>query len=315
MIRHNFDFDPTNGYTPEQLLAVRGPEEPAGFRDFWEETYRLTMAMKPTWFIEREIWSPNPGERIYRLRVKTWDNREIVMVVTRPEHSPGGLVYGQGYFNLIGPLPARYGLTTILPCVRGLGLSQCKDIPWDSKLHVIHGIRSKETYVLRGAITDLWTAASVLTDMFPDTADNLNYIGGSMGGGMGALMLPWDKRFRAAYLDVPTFGAEIRFDYQSTGSGEACRQYILKHPEARQVLAWFDASAAAKYIRIPVCVVPAVFDPCVAPVGQFSIVNAIPDDYKTVLIRDVGHFAATEHDKKLKQDIDRWCEEHFTPGK
>ena len=46
-----------------------------------------------------------------------------------------------------------------------------------------------------------------------------------------------------------------------------------------------------------------------------DIVNAIPDEYKTVLIRDVGHFAATEHDQKLKQEIDRWCEEHFTPGK
>ena len=154
-------------------------------------------------------------------------------------------------------------------------------------------------------------AASVLLDMFPDTADNLNYSGGSMGGGMGALLLPWDKRFKAAYLNVPTFGAEIRFRYQSVGSGESCRLYLQEHPEAREELAWFDASAAAKYIRIPVCVAPALFDPCVAPVGQFSVANAIPEEYKTVFIRDVGHFPPTEHDEELNGRIDDWCEKVF----
>ena len=310
-IKHDFPFDPTNGHTLEQLLAVRGPEEPAGFRAFWEENYRLTMAMKPTYFIEREIWSPRPEERIYRIRVKNWDNTEFVMWITRPEKSCGGLLLGQGYGNPATPPVSTFGLTAAFACVRGLGMSQCKEFPWDTKKHVIHGIQSKETYILRGVIADQWMAASVLLDMFPDTAENLNYSGGSMGGGMGALLLPWDNRFKAAYLNVPTFGAEIRFDYPSTGSGEACRQYILEHPEARQVLAWFDASAAAKYIRIPVCATPAVFDPCVAPVGQFSIVNAIPEKYKTVFIRDTGHFAPTEHDREVDEQVEAWCKDIF----
>ena len=311
-IQHDFPFDPTNGYTLDRLRAIRGPEEPEGFREFWEENYRLVMSMKPTWFIERELWSPTPGERIYRLRVKNWDNTEFVMTVARPEKSCGGLVVGQGYGNPAVPAVSRNGLTTAFACVRGLGLSQCKDIPWDPMKHVLHGIGSKETYILRGVIADQWMTASVLLDMFPDTADNLNYSGGSMGGGMGALLLPWDKRFKSAYLNVPTFGAEIRFDYQSNGSGEACRQYVLEHPEARKVLAWFDASAAAKYIRIPVCVGAAVFDPVVAPVGQFSVANAIPEKYRTLFVRDVGHFTSTEHDSKLNEQVLAWCEKIFT---
>ena len=314
-IAHDYSFDPTNGCTLEQLLAIHGPQEPDGFRDFWEETYQLVMSMKPTYFIERELWSPNPGEKIYRVRVKNWDNTEFVMWIARPEKSCGGLLIGQGYGNPAGPVTSRYGLTTGFACVRGLGLSQCKDIPWDVKQHVVHGIQSKETYILRGVITDEWMAASVLLDMFPDAVGNLNYSGGSMGGGMGALLLPWDRRFKAAYLNVPTFGAEIRFDYPSTGSGEACRQYLLQHPEARQVLAWFDASASAKYIRIPVCAAPAQFDPCVAPVGQFSVVNAIPEKHKTVFIRDVGHFAPTEHDQQLNEQIEAWCQSVFTAEK
>ena len=311
MLKHDYPFDPCNGHTPEQLLTIQGPEEPAGFKAFWEETLHLVMAMTPTYFIERELWSPNAGERIYRVRVKNWDNTEFVMTIARPEKSLGGLVIGQGYGNPSGPSVSQYGLTTVMACVRGLGLSQCRDIPWEPGKHVVHGIRSKETYILRGVITDQWMAASVMLDMFPDTADNLNYRGSSMGGGMGALLLPWDPRFKAAWLDVPTFGAEIRFRYQSTGSGEACRQYLLEHPEAKEVLAWFDASAAARHIRIPVCATPAVFDPCVAPAGQFSIVNAIPEQYKTVFIRDTGHFRETDRDREVREQVRIWCEGHF----
>ena len=78
------------------------------------------------------------------------------------------------------------------------------------------------------------------------------------------------------------------------------------------MLAWFDASAAAQFIKIPTCVAPALFDPCVAPVGQFSVANAIKDEYKTQFIRDVGHFAPTEHDKKLNEDVEIWCTENFS---
>ena len=310
-IRHDFPFDPSNGMTQEQLLAIQTQPEPAGFREFWEETYRLTRAMVPTYFIEREIWSPDSTVKIYSIRAKNWDNTEFVLWIARPEESHGGLVIGQGYGNPATPPACKYGLTTCLACVRGLGRSQCKDIPWEPAKHVLHGIRSRDTYILRGVISDQWMAASVMLDMFPDTAANLNYCGSSMGGGMGALLLPWDSRFKAAWLDVPTFGSEIRFNYPSTGSGEACRQYLMEHPEARQVLACFDASAAAKYLRIPVAVSPAQFDPCVAPAGQFSIANAIPEQYKTQFIRDTGHFSPTAHDQEQLKAIGKWCEEHF----
>ncbi|MBQ6597155.1 MAG: hypothetical protein IJH79_06345, partial [Lentisphaeria bacterium] len=104
----------------------------------------------------------------------------------------------------------------------------------------------------------------------------------------------------------------IRFDYQSVGSSDAIRQYLPEHLEARSVLAWFDASAAAKYIRIPVCITPAKFDPCVPPVGQFSVANAIPEQYKTQFIRDTGHFAATEADQKMIERVNAWCQAVFT---
>lgn len=314
-LQHNFPFSASSKHHDlEELLRIRGPEEPAGFKAFWEENYALVTAMRPTYFIEREVWSPYPDVRIYRIRVKNWDNTEFVMFIARPDQSRGGLLIGQEYGHFVLP-QFRSGFTTGFACVRGLGLSSCKEIPWDAERHIVHGIRMKETYILRGAVADQWMAAGVLLDMFPDTAENLNYSGCGMGGGMGALLLPWDKRFRAAFLALPSFGAEIRFDRPSSGSEEACRQYLAGHPPARKVLAWFDASAAAKYIRIPVGISLAVSDPCVAPAGQFSIANAVPDAYKTLFIRETGHCPPAEHDLRLERQADEWCEKLFSAGK
>ena len=310
-IEHNYPFDPANGMTCEELLTICPPAEPEGFRDFWADNYRLVMEAPLKYALESEIWSPDPTEKIYRLRVTNYDGVEFVMWINRPEHSAGGVVVGQGYGNPATPPAATGGFTICFAAVRGLGPSQCKEIPWQPHRHVLHGIDSKENYILRGVISDQWMAARVMLDMFPDCAGNLNYMGGSMGGGMGALLLPWDKRFRSAVLHVPTFGCVARYDYQTNGTGEHCRQYLEAHPEAMEVLKYFDGSISAKYITIPVCCTPALFDPCVAPVGQFSIVNAIAEEYKTLLVRDTGHFAMTEKDKKVEEQLKVWCKENF----
>lgn len=314
-IKHDFPFDPTNGMTLEDFLQIKAPAEPEDFCSFWQNNYRLVMDAPLKYEIESEIWSPVPTEKIYQIKVTNYDGVKFTMWITRPENSQGGLVIGQGYGNPANASSCRYDLTTCFAAVRGLGPSQCKDIPWLPAHHVIYGIESKETYILRGVIADQWMAARVLLDIFPDCADNLNYSGASMGGGMGALLLPWDNRFKAAFLSVPTFGSEIRFDYQSTGSGEACRKYVEEHPESLEVLRYFDASIAAKYIKIPVCCTPALFDPCVAPAGQFSVVNSIADEFKTVYIRETGHFTATDKDKEIESQAAAWCEKKFAPAK
>ena len=136
------------------------------------------MEHKLYYHIEREVWSELPDCRIYVVRAKTWDNREIVMWISRPKQSGGGILIGQGYGNMSTP-PCDSDFTLCCPNVRGLGLSQCRDIPWRPLKHVLHGIRAKETYVLRGVITDLWLAATILIDMYPDVAENLNYMGSS----------------------------------------------------------------------------------------------------------------------------------------
>ncbi len=290
MIAHEFPFDPTCGYTREQLLAVGPPDtEPADFAAFWEGTFAEALALPPAAEM-RPIWSPEAGTEVFEVCFESLGGARIGGYLSRPRESRGGLVLGHGYGTFQTPA-LRRGLTVLAPCIRGFGLSTAPEFPWQPGRHVLQGIGSRETYILRGAVADLWRAASVLTHLFPDTAANLAYSGGSFGGGLGALALPWDRRFRAAFLDVPTFGHHpLRLRFPCTGSGESVRAYHAEHPEIGAVLAYFDAATAARRIRVPVVCLPALFDPTVPPPGQFAVNNAIPAEFRRTFLLEAGHW-------------------------
>lgn len=316
-IKHDFPFDPTCGYTRERLLAVKGTAPTDEFIAFWRKTYDLTMNAELDYQPEGEVWSPDENVKIYRVRFRNWDDVEIVTWIARPAHSTGGLLIGQGYGNMATPPTGTDpGLTIVLPNIRGLGFSQHKDIPWEPGKHAGYGIESKETYVIRGCVSDLWMAARVMIDMFPDTADALYYQGGSLGGGMGALAVAFDPRIKAAYLNVPTLGGKIQFEFPaSEGDPAYTRQYhALNVPGGMELFSYFDASAAAHLIKVPTLVTPALFDPSVPPPAQFAVANSIPEEYRIMRIRDVGHFAATDRDKELEKELEKIREKIFSPA-
>ncbi len=303
-IAHSYDFDPTCGFSKRELQDIPVPDcEPADFVSFWEKFHKEVSSSKIQILSKREIWSPEASVDIWEVFFLSHGGVRIGAWVLRPEKSAGGLVNCHGY----GPSPwfgvqlAKEGLTCIYPCIRGAGLSSHHDIPWEPRKHVLYRIDSKDEYVLKGCVADIWNAASVLLELFPDCADNLNYEGSSFGGGMGALSVPWDKRFKTASLDVPTFGNNpVRMKYKSAGSGEAQRLHLEKHPEAMAVMNYFDAAISAKYISAEVLCSPAYFDPVVLPVGQFAIANAL----KRVELYPipVGHYAPTDPEHKAVID-------------
>ncbi|QNA93107.1 hypothetical protein G4G29_13565 [Microbacterium sp. Se63.02b] len=134
---------------------------------------------------------------------------------------------------------------------------------------MLAGIAHRDTYSHRFSAADVWRAATVLLDMAPAVTGALDFSGGSFGGGIGAMALPWDDRFRRAALDVPSFGNhDVRLSRRCTGSGEAVREHLRDHPEARPVLDYFDAATAARRLRIPVHVSAALLDPAVDPRGS-----------------------------------------------
>jgi len=302
----DIDYDPTLSYTKEQLLAIEAPPGPEDFEAFWRGSYAQVMACRPDYRIEKELWSPNPGVNIIQTRFKNFDGVEIGMWLARPEQSAGGLLIGQGYGHpVLPPTTTSPGLTVAMPCIRGLGISTCRDIPWEIPKHAVHGMESPETFVIRGAVADLWMGASVMLDMFPDVAENLNYQGGSLGGAMGMLMLPWDARFRAGEINVPTLGGKIQLDCQPKpgGGGEARRNYALNNPGGMRSILYCDAAAAARFIRIPLLITPALSDHSNPPPAQFAIANAVPEAHRILRIREVGHRPPTEQDKLLEQEL------------
>ena len=319
--QHDYPFDPSGGYSPEDLLALR-PEidEPADFDAFWRETRALALETPLDWSIRPsttehgddsfEVFDVEFASLAHSLNspgpAPAWTGADrIGGWLVRPRGRPAkhGAIQLHGYNGRPAPEPAfpvppGADIAVFYPCCTGLPLrSVHTGIPPDSARHVLHGIESRETYVHRFCTADVWRAVSVLLEIVPELNENrpasggfIDLFGASFGGGIGALALPWENRFRKAHLSVPSFGNHpLRYELPCCGSGESVRHHVKDHPEAKAVLAYFDAAIAARRIQIPVLVEAANFDPGVPPAGQFSVYHSLGGE-KHLHVSPAGHF-------------------------
>ena len=295
-MQHTFPFDPTYGYDEAALRAIQSPPHPEDFAAYWQATYAEAMET-PLNIQQRPLVSPHPDydlfeiefDSLHKIRIGGW------LAVPRGKFTHG-MVVGHGYGGRDGPALPLPGApaAAIFPCARGFNRSARPDLPDQSPQHVLHGIDSRDTYIHRGCAADIWAAASALLQLFPKVAENLFYNGGSFGGGIGALALPWDPRFSRAFLDVPSFGNHpLRVTLPCVGSGEAVRLLHERKPEILNVLRYFDSASAARFIRIPTLVGCALFDPAVPPPGQFSVYNNLAGP-KSLFIHPANHFGYPE---------------------
>lgn len=297
-IPHTFEFDPTYGCDDAALLAVRGPAGPDDFADFWRATFEEAMA-PPLNLSVTPTRSPRESVEVFHVEYDSLGGVRIGGWMTRPTGGgplQRGVVVGHGYGGRDAPdlgLPGLDDAATIQFCARGFNRSRHPDLPNVAARHVTHGIEHRDTYIHRGCVADAWRAASALLECWPQVADELYYHGGSFGGGIGALALPWDARFRKAFLRVPSFGHHpLRVTLPCTGSGHFVTRYWQQHPHVlADTLAYHDAATAARHITIPVLVCLARFDPAVPPPGQAAVYNALPGPRELVW-RDADHYAA-----------------------
>jgi cephalosporin-C deacetylase len=302
---HSFPFDPTYGRTRDDLLALPPPEdEPADFDAFWRATYAENEAL-PLRYSLHAVPYPDPAVTAYRVTFDCWGQAHSGAWLLEPSHGGAslGCVIGHGYGGREDIEPGDWCLNSaadrdvarIFPVARGFHISPHEGIPYnDGGSHVLHGIGHRDTYVLRGCVAEQWTCSRILLERHPQLARRLVYTGGSFGGGLGALMLPWCDRFAGAQLGVPTFGHHpIRLRSPCQGSGERVRQHAVSHPEVGKVLAYYDAATAARRIRIPVAVAAALFDPGVPPPGQFAVANALAGEVHLSILSH-GHFQHPE---------------------
>ncbi|OKJ78005.1 acetylxylan esterase [Streptomyces sp. CB02460] len=293
---HGFPFDPTYGYTLDELKAVPAPPAPDDFAAFWRERYAAARAVAPDPEVG-PLEEERDGVRVHGVTYTSVGGVRLGGWLALPvEPVRHGFVIGHGYGGRAEPGPdlplPLPGSAAILPCVRGMGArGLAPGIPDRADGHVLHGIASRATYVIGDCVADLWCAASALQELVPEVAGKgLGYLGESFGGGLGALALPWDERFAAAQLTVPTFGNHpLRLTLPCAGSGEAVRGHYAGHPEVTEVLRYFDAATAAAFLERPTLVGAALFDPSVPPPGQFAVYNALAGE-RELLVAAAGHF-------------------------
>jgi cephalosporin-C deacetylase len=312
-IIHPHPFDPTYGYSLDDLFQVPAPAAPHDFAEFWKQTYAQAMQI-PLNLECRKISSPEPEFELLEVEYDSWDRVRIGgwVVVPKDGEIECGAVVGHGYGGreTAGFDEPFNHAAIIFPCARGFHRSAHAEIPNNAQEHVLYGLESRETYSHRGSVVDYWLAASVLLELYPQIAKRLYFKGGSFGGGIGALLLPWDQRFIKAHLGVPSFGNyPLRVTLECSASGKAVKDfYDAGHPEILDVLKYFDAATAAALIQIPVSVDAATFDPGVPPPSQYSVYNAIPTQ-KELFIRQAAHFdlAGNHHDDAaIHARLRRW---------
>lgn len=290
--------DGSYGFTIDDLRAVAPVPPPAGFAQRWQAWHDDALAVDP---------DPRVLSRARR------EGREVAVV----EHTvAGGLRLRGWYAGTVDDRPARAGIVhshgyggreapdfdrvpddavVFFPLARGQGaLNAGIGAPTPADGHVLHGIRSVDDYVLGRCAIDLWHAASALRVLHAGVP--LYLVGESFGGGIGAMALPWDDRFVGATLIVPSFGQyDLRLRLPCEGSGERVRAYVARHPSAREVLRFFDASTAATFARRPVRVEVALRDRHVPPPGQFAVANAIGAAPEAELELDVQPYGHREY--------------------
>ncbi len=317
MIQHSFPFDPTYGYLMESLLGVGAPPAPSGFEEFWRGTYDATrrIAPRPT---RRETRIEHPSRRVELIEYDSLDGFRVGgwLVTPRDGQVRSGVVVGHGYGgreapDLTGP---DEPVAKLFPCARGFHRSARPELPNNASAHVIFGIESRDTYLHRACVADLWAGVTTLLELFPHLGERMSYVGGSFGGGMGALAVPWDRRITRAALDVPSFGNHpLRLSMQCNGSGESVRWYAQAHPEVIEVLKYFDSATAAGFINIPTLVGAARFDPAVPPPGQFAVFNALAGE-KKLFVRTASHFDCPEkvvEDGQFSAAVREWRGVHY----
>ncbi|MCW6506595.1 acetylxylan esterase [Lichenifustis flavocetrariae] len=292
---HPYDFDPTYGFEFDALRALKPPEAPPHFDDFWRTRYLAALGHDPQPRLS-ESASSHPGWQVQDIVYTSTDEFQIGgwLLVPRSGNVRRGLVVGHGYGGRDQPdfnIPVE-DTAVLFPCFRGLSRSRRPPISDDPAWHVLHDIDKPERYILGGCVEDLWLAVSVLIKLYPVLEGRIGYSGISFGGGIGALAMAFEPRIDRGHLVVPTFSnMPVWLTLPTIGSGHSVQNYQKTHRDVLETLALFDAATAATRINIPLLVAVARFDPAVAPPCQFSVANARPtSNHHQVVILDAGHF-------------------------
>lgn len=301
LFHHNYNYDPGYGCSLSDLLAIPAPEETPDFCRFWRDKYQQAVKIAADYSLAYQY--SRAGYRVYDLSYRSTGNFAIGGWLLEPENQAvtKAIVVGHGYGGRDQPdyhLQIA-GAALLFPCMRGISRSRTGRLPEQPNQHVLHAIDDPHQYVIGGCVEDIWLAVTVLAAIYPQCAERIGYMGISFGGGLGALAAPWDRRIKRLHLNVPTFGNQpLRLSMPSSGSAAALKAHSQHYPRIFDTLSYYDAAVAARHAVQPLHAAVALFDPVVAPPGQFAIYNAWSGE-KRLFVLEAGHF---EYPRQHEQD-------------
>jgi cephalosporin-C deacetylase len=257
------------------------------------------------------------GWRLFEISYTSTDNFTIRGWLLLPGSGviKRGFIVGHGYGGHNEPvfhLPFK-DAALLFPSFRGLALSALPSISSEPYYHVLHNINQVDHYILGGCVEDVWLAVSALLHLFPDLAGHLGYLGISFSGGIGALALAWEQRIARGHFNTPSFGHHpLRLRLVTNGSALSLQQFYRTHKkQTLKTLRYYDAALAAKRITIAMHCACALFDPCVAPPGQFAIYNSLPGT-KQLFTLKAGHHNYPDQ-KQQEQELINELDAFFAP--
>ncbi|MGB0415534.1 MAG: acetylxylan esterase [Coraliomargarita sp.] len=302
---HDYGFDPSYGYSLDELLAVGVPDPPQDYDDFWQRRFAEAMQVDPGPVLT-DSGKINNGWREFDLEYQSTNSARIKGWCLLPESGEVRRVFVvmHGYGGLDEPvynLPFK-DAALFFPCARGISRSKFPPVSDNPLWHVLHDIQDAGKYVHGACVEDVWLGISAALRLYPNCVGHVGLLGVSFGGGIGAMALAFDPRVQRAHFNVPSFGNHpLRFTLKTTGSGAAVQAaWKRKRALVESTLAYYDAAVAATRIQVPVHFACAVFDPMVAPPGQFAVYNAVQGEKELFVFR-AGHF---DYPELPKQEAD-----------
>lgn len=303
--RSPVDIDPAS-VTEEIAAQVTGvqvtPDPPDDFDAFWQNTLEELNDVPLDLKLEM-LEGENASETTTRAywSANSLDGRRIGGPVTFPPEVKGPQwVYGHGYGSVQQGCAwqdriAAAGFIAVGVDARGYHRSR---LPHDPEVPgwAIHGIASKETYILRGAVADTIRAVQVARSLAGADPKRTVLAGGSFSGGLATLAAPWIADLVYLALRVPTFGAyDLRRHLVQRGSGAEVNTYMdsLQPDEQRALrdrLRYFDAVNAATRIHdVPATVGLGVSDVVVPGETVAAIYHALATNDKELLWYPCSH--------------------------
>lgn len=275
-------FQKTIGHSPTEIKAITDYQD--DFDQFWTNTIEEVNSMAVNYTLTPIDSLNTTSHKIYQLNFES----------TPDLSSNGNPVVVGGYLSI----PTTEGKHPAILNTQGLGTGGEK--PWPTDVEgfcrlelyargqffylnntygdwISFGLKNKETYYYKKAVSDVLMALRCLKSMeFVDT-DNIFACGGSQGGALSIAAAAFDHSVNSIAVTIPFLGdypnsAKIAYwpaQYLiDTGTGLG-----LTHSETLKLLSYFDAKNWATKITCPILFEFSLQDPFCPPRTTMAIYN------------------------------------------